>query len=131
ATGADVAVVVVGDKSGLGKGCTVGETLDSATLILPGAQQALVEAIHATGTPVVLVLTTGRPYNLSWAAEHIPAIIQAWLPAQARGAAVSDVLFGDVSPSGKLPLSFPRAEGQIAVDGNGIPSGGSSPTQVN
>ena len=124
ATGADVAVVVVGDKSGLGKGFTVGETLDSATLILPGAQQALVEAIHATGTPVVLVLTTGRPYNLSWAADHIPAIIQAWLPAQEGGAAVADVLFGDVSPGGKLPVSFPRAVGQVPVYYNHKPSGG-------
>jgi beta-glucosidase len=126
AAGADVAVVVVGDLSGLGAGCTVGESLDSATLILPGAQQALVEAIHATGTPVVLVLMTGRPYNLSWAAEHLPALIQAWLPAQEGGAAVADVLFGAVNPSGRLPVSFPRSVGQIPVFYNHKPSGGRS-----
>lgn len=126
AAGADVAVVVVGDMSGLGAGCTVGESLDSATLILPGAQQALIEAIHATGTPVVLVLMTGRPYNLSWVAEHLPALIQAWLPAQEGGAAVADVLFGAVNPSGRLPVSFPRSVGQIPVFYNHKPSGGRS-----
>lgn len=126
ATAADVAIVVVGDQSGLGPGCTVGESLDSASLMLPGAQQKLVEAIHATGTPVVLVLMTGRPYNLSWAAEHLPALIQAWLPAQEGGTALAGVLFGTVNPSGRLPVSFPRSVGQVPVFYNHKPSGGRS-----
>ena len=71
---AQVAVVVVGDQSGLAKHCTCGESLDCADLGLPGVQQQLVEAIHATGTPVVVVLLNGRPYALPWMAEHIPAV---------------------------------------------------------
>lgn len=126
ATGADAAVVVVGDLSGLGAGCTVGESLDSASLRLPGSQQALIESIHATGTPVVLVLVTGRPYDLSWADAHLPAVIEAWFPAQEGGNAIADVLFGDVSPSGRLPISFPRSVGQLPVFYNHKPSGGRS-----
>ncbi len=131
AAGADVAIVVVGDKSGLGRDCTVGETLDSADLRLPGAQQALLEAIHATGTPVVAVFMTGRPYNLTWAAEHVPALIEAWLPAQEGGTAVADILFGNVSPGGKLPVSFPRSVGQVPVYYNHKPSGGRTNWQEN
>jgi beta-glucosidase len=126
ATGADVAVVAVGDQSGLGKGCTVGESIDCAELILPGAQQALIEAIHATGTPIILVLITGRPYLLDWAVEHLPAVIEAWLPAQEGGTAIADVLFGDVNPGGRLPMTFPRSVGQIPVYYNHKPSGGRS-----
>jgi beta-glucosidase len=117
---------VVGDLSGLGAGCTVGESLDSASLRLPGSQQALIESIHATGTPVVLVLVTGRPYDLSWADAHLPAVLEAWFPAQEGGNAIADVLFGDVSPSGRLPISFPRSVGQLPVFYNHKPSGGRS-----
>lgn len=124
ARSADVAVVVVGDKSGLGKGSTVGESIDSATLNLPGVQQALIEAVYATGTPVVLILTNGRPYHLDWAVDHLPAIVEAWLPAQQGGAAIADVLFGDANPGGKLTVSFPRAVGQIPAYYNHKPSGG-------
>lgn len=126
ASDADIAVIVVGDLSGLGAGCTVGESLDSASLKLPGAQQALIEAVYDTGTPVVLVLITGRPYDLSWADAHLPALIQAWFPAQEGGGAIADVLFGDVSPSGRLPMSFPRSVGQLPVFYNHKPSGGRS-----
>lgn len=121
---ADVAVVVVGDKSGLAPGCTVGESLDSATLDLPGVQQQLVEAIAATGTPVVVVLTIGRPYAIRWIADHIPAVLVAWLPAEQGGAAVANVLFGEVNPGGRLPISFPRHVGQLPVFYNHKPSGG-------
>lgn len=126
AEAADVAIVVVGDKSGLGKDNTVGESIDSANLHLPGAQQGLIEAIHATGTPVVLVLLIGRAYALNWAAENVPAMLVGWLPAQEGGAAIADVLFGDVSPSGKLPITFPRSVGQVPVYYNHKPSGGRS-----
>lgn len=126
AEGADVAVVVVGDESGLGRGNTIGEANDSALLNLPGVQQDLLEAIHTTGTPVVVVCVTGRPYAITWAAEHVPAIIEAWLPAQEGGNAVVDVLFGDVNPSGKLPVTFPRSVGQVPIFYNHKPSGGRS-----
>ncbi len=123
---ADVAIVVVGDKSGLGHDNTVGESIDSATLALPGVQQALIQAIHATGTPVVLVLLIGRAYVLKWAAENIPAVLVGWFPAQEGGRAVADVLFGDANPSGKLPITFPRSVGQIPIYYNHKPSGGRS-----
>lgn len=110
---ADVAVVIVGDQSGLADGNTVGESNDNANLALPGAQEALIRAVHASGTPVVLVLVSGRPYRLDWAAEHVAAILVAWLPAEEGGAALADVLFGDVNPGGKLPMTFPRSAGQI------------------
>ena len=126
AASADVVIVALGDKSGLALGRTVGESIDSAELVLPGVQQQLLEAICATGTPVVLVLITGRPYALGWAADHTQAMIQAWLPAQEGGAALADVLFGDVAPGGKLPLTFPRSVGQIPVYYNHKPSGGRS-----
>lgn len=124
AQAADVAVVVVGDKSGLAKGCTTGESIDRVTLDLPGVQQQLVEAVHATGTPVVVVLTNGRAYTLGWMAEHIPSILAAWLPAEQGGAAVADALFGDVNPGGKLPVSFPQHVGQLPLFYNHKPSGG-------
>lgn len=123
AQSADVAVIAVGDISGLGKEHTVGETRDSATLTLPGIQQQLIEAIQATGTPIVLVLVTGRPYALAWHDEHIPAIIEAWLPAEQGGAAIADVLFGEVNPGGKLAVTFPRHVGQVPTYYNHKPSG--------
>ena len=123
---ADVAIVVLGDQSGLGRGNTVGESNDKADLNLPGHQQALLEAIHETGTPVVLVCVAGRPYTITWADEHIPAILYAWLPAQEGGLAIADVLFGDVNPAGRLPMTFPRATGQVPVFYNHKPSGGRS-----
>jgi beta-glucosidase len=123
---ADVAVVVVGDKSGLAAGCTTGESIDRADLHLPGVQQQLVEAVYATGTPVVVVLTNGRPLTLNWIDEHIPAVLAAWLPAEQGGAAVADVLFGAVNPAGRLPVSFPRHVGQVPVFYNHKPSGGRS-----
>lgn len=123
---ADVAIVVVGDKSGLSKGSTVGESIDRAILDLSGVQQQLVEAVHATGTPTIVVLMNGRPHSLGWIADHVPALLVAWLPAEQGGAAVSDALFGDVNPGGKLPMSFPRHVGQVPVYYNHKPSGGRS-----
>jgi beta-glucosidase len=86
----------------------------------------LVQAIHATGTPVVLVLIDGRPLSLNWAAEHVPAILQAWLPGEEGAEAVAEVLFGEVNPGGKLPITVPRHVGQIPIYYNHKPSGGRS-----
>jgi beta-xylosidase len=123
---AEVAVMVLGGKSGLDYTCTCGETRDISSLALPGIQQELMEAVHATGTPVVLVVVSGRPLAVTWAAEHVPAIIQVWLPGQEGGPAVADVLFGNVAPGGKLPISVPRSVGQIPVYHYHKPSGGRS-----
>lgn len=112
---ADVALVVVGDKAGLTDSCTSGEARDRAELNLPGVQEDLVRAIYETGTPVVLVLVNGRPLSISWITEHIPAILEAWLPGEEGAAAVADVLFGDYNPGGKLPMTFPRAVGQVPI----------------
>lgn len=126
---ADAIVIVVGDKSGLTEDCTSGETRDRADIDLPGIQQELVEAVAAAskpGKPTIVVLVNGRPLAISWIAEHIPAIVEAWLPGEEGGAAIADVLFGDANPGGKLPMTFPRAVGQIPVFYNHKPSGGRS-----
>jgi beta-glucosidase len=114
---ASVAVVVVGEHPGnAGRGDvppTDGEAYDVASLDLTGAQKDLVKAIQATGTPVVLVLINGRPLSIPWAAEHIPAIVEAWEPGERGGDAVADVLFGDYNPSGRLAITIPRSSGQL------------------
>ena len=130
ARAADVAIVVVGDKAGLTDDCTSGEARDRATLDLPGVQADLVRAVVETGTPVVLVLINGRPISLGWMAEEIPAIVEAWFPAEEGARAISDVLFGAVNPGGKLPISFPRDAGQIPVFYSHPPSGGRSNWKV-
>jgi beta-glucosidase len=123
---AEVAVVVVGDKSGLTRDCTCGESCDRADINLPGAQEELVRAIVETGTPVVVALVNGRPMTIPWLVEHVPAILEAWLPGEEGAAAVADVLFGDYNPGGKLPITFPRAVGQIPTYYNHKVSGGRS-----
>jgi beta-glucosidase len=115
AVAADVAVVVVGDQAGLfGRG-TVGEGNDTESLDLPGVQRELVDAIVATGTPVVMVLVTGRPYMLDWALDGVgvkpSAVLQAFFPGEGGGLAIADVITGKVNPSGRLPLSLPRSAG--------------------
>lgn len=126
ARAAEVAIMVVGDKAGLTDSCSSGESRDRAELGLPGVQEQLVRAVAETGTPVVLVLMNGRPLTLPWIAEHIPAILEVWLPGEEGGNAVADVLFGDANPGGKLPMSFPRSIGQLPVFYNHKPSGGRS-----
>ena len=123
---AEVALVVVGDKAGLTDDATSGEARDRALLDLPGVQMDLVKAIYDTGTPVVLILINGRPVTLGWIAEKIPAILECWFPSEEGAAAIKDVLFGDVNPGGKLPISFPRGVGQIPVFYSHRPSGGRS-----
>ncbi len=114
ARGADLAVVVVGDRAGLfGRG-TVGEGNDAQSLGLPGLQRELVESVTRTGTPTVLIVLSGRPYALGWAADgpHSPdALIQSFFPGEEGGNAIAAVLSGRVAPSGRLPVSMPRAGG--------------------
>ena len=126
ARSASVAVVALGGKSGLTPTCTSGEFRDAAGLGLPGVQQELLEAVVATGTPTVLVLVCGRPLALPWAAEHVPAILQAWIPGEEGGAAVAEILFGVASPSGRLPISLPRSAGQVPVHHDHKSGGGRS-----
>ena len=105
---ADVAILALGEPTNWMEG----EAASRASLGFTGAQKRLLEAVVSTGKPVVLVVLAARPLELKWAAEHVPAIVQAWSPGMEAGPAVEDVLFGDVNPSGKLPVSFPRAVGQ-------------------
>src|SRR5437870_4530261 len=110
ARGADVALLVLGEAGDMS-----GEAASRSSLGLPGVQQQLLEAVHATGTAVVLILMNGRPLTVQWAADHVPAIVEAWFLGVETGPALAGVLFGDVSPSGKLPVTFPRAVGQIPI----------------
>ncbi|MGH8948508.1 MAG: glycoside hydrolase family 3 C-terminal domain-containing protein, partial [Acidimicrobiia bacterium] len=123
---AALAVMVMGDKAGLTSGCTSGEGRDRLSLDLPGVQEDLVREVIDTGTPVVLVLVTGRPCGSQWAHEHSAAVVQAWLPGEEGSAAIVDVLTGVVNPGGKLPISHPRSAGQIPVYYGHKVSGGRS-----
>lgn len=123
ASQAEAVVVVLGDRSGLTLDCSTGETRDSSDLKLPGKQEELAKAILATGKPVAIVLITGRPYDLSALAGNAGAILQAWLPGEEGGSAIAEVLFGDVSPGGKLPITFPRSVGQVPIFYNSKPAG--------
>lgn len=115
---ADVAILCVGDSRE-----TCGEGRDRTNLNLPGHQLDLVKAVHATGTPVVLVLQVGRAMTLNWEARNIPAIMNAWFPGEQGGRAIADVLFGDYNPAGRLPVSFPKTVGQIPLYYNQLPFG--------
>jgi beta-glucosidase len=126
ASQADVAILVLGDKSGLVPDCTCGETRDRAELGLPGVQEDLAKAVVATGKPVVVVLVNGRPLSIPWLAENASAILEAWLPGEEGGAAVAAVLFGAVNPGGKLPVSIARSSGQLPLAYNHTPSGSHS-----
>ncbi|HEY0256644.1 MAG TPA: glycoside hydrolase family 3 C-terminal domain-containing protein, partial [Candidatus Methylacidiphilales bacterium] len=124
AKGADVAIVVVGDNSREGGGkATTGENNDGATLDFPGAQRDLIKAVQATGTPVVLVIVNGKPITLAWEAENIPAILVTWYPGEEGGDATADLLFGDKTPSGRLPVTWPRSPAQLPLNYDYHPSG--------
>ncbi len=110
ATEADVAVVVIGERQDM-----IGEHASRASLDLPGNQLALLQAVVATGTPTVVVLLSGRPLDLRWAQENVPAILQVWYPGTRGGEAVANLLFGQAVPGGKLPFSWPRTAGQIPM----------------
>ncbi|HEY5467178.1 MAG TPA: glycoside hydrolase family 3 N-terminal domain-containing protein, partial [Clostridia bacterium] len=126
ARSADVVILVLGDKAGLITDCTSGEARDRAGLDIPGEQKALLQAVHAVGKPTVLVLVNGRPYTLTWEDAHVDAIVEAWFPGEEGAAAIASVLFGDVNPGGRLPITFPRSVGQIPVYYSHRPSGGRS-----
>lgn len=104
----DVAVVVLGEEPGV-----VGEGKDRAHLELSDKQLELIKAVVATGKPVVALLSNGRPLCIDWVAEHVPGIVETWFSGEQGGLAIADVLLGQVNPSGKLPMTFPRSEGQI------------------
>ncbi len=103
ASGAEVVVMVLGENANM-----AGEAASRASLDLPGRQEELLKAVVALGKPVVLVLLNGRPLSICWAAENVPAILEAWEPGSEGGSAVADILFGDANPGGKLPVTFPR-----------------------
>jgi beta-glucosidase len=115
---ADVIVMALGESSSM-----TGEAASRAHLNLPGKQEQLLKAISMTGKPIVLLIFSGRPLVLTWAAEHIPAIMEVWFPGTEAGDAVANIIFGDVSPSGKLPMSFPYTVGQEPLYYNQFPSG--------
>ncbi len=100
-----------------------GEAASRAHLGLPGNQEKLLEAVVATGKPVVLIVFSGRPLVLDWAAQHVSAIVEAWFPGIEAGPALANILFGDVNPSGKLPVSFPYAVGQEPLYLSQLPTG--------
>jgi beta-glucosidase len=114
---ADVAIVVVGEneRRSPGQTATDGEGFDAATLELTGMQEDLVKAVQGTGTPTVVVLINGRPLAIRWIAQHVPAIVEAWLPGEKGGQAVAEILFGDVNPSGRMSVTTPRHAGQLPV----------------
>jgi beta-glucosidase len=115
---ADVVILALGESTHMS-----GEAGSRTNLDLPGNQQQLLEAVVAAGKPVVLLIFSGRPLVLDWAAKHIPAIMEVWFPGTEAGHALANVLYGDVSPSGKLPMSFPRAVGQEPLYYNQLPTG--------
>ena len=123
---ADVAIVCVGDSQQ-----TSGENFDRVSLDLPGRQLELVKRVHETGTPVVLLLYSGRAVTCTWEQEHIPAILQCWFPGERGGVSVAKALFGDISPSGRLPISFPRHVGQIPCHYSRRPGGGRRYVEMN
>lgn len=107
---ADVVIMAVGEKANMS-----GEAASRSKLDLPGAQQALLEAIRQTGRPIVSLVMAGRPLTLEWMHDHIPAVVNTWHLGTMTGPAIADVLFGDYNPSGKLVITFPRNVGQIPI----------------
>ena len=127
AADADVAVAFVGARSavdfsdfdeaqvGNPSVATSGEGCDVVDLDLPGVQQELVETVHETGTPLVVVVVSGKPHSIEWIAGNVPAVVQAWLPGEHGGEGVASVLFGEHNPGGHLAVSVPRSVGQLPV----------------
>ena len=107
---AEVVLMVVGEAAEMS-----GEAASRSSLDLPGRQLDLVKAVQATGRPTAVVLMNGRPLSINWISEHIPAILETWFAGTQAGYAIADVLFGDVSPGGKLVVTFPRTVGQIPM----------------
>lgn len=123
----DVALVFVGSSSSAfvrnsKLPITMGEGFDLSSIELTGAQEELIQAIYATGKPVVVVLVSGKPFAIPWVKEHIPAIIAQWYAGEQEGASIADILFGNVNPSGKLTFSFPQSTGHLPCYYNYLPS---------
>ncbi len=110
ARNSDAVIVAVGESSEMS-----GEAAARTSLDLPGRQLELVKALYATGRPVIVALMNGRPLTINWVAENTPAILETWFAGTQAGNAIADVLFGDVNPGGKLPVTFPRAVGQVPI----------------
>jgi beta-glucosidase len=108
---ADIVIVVVGEDEK-----RVGESLSRTSLDLPGRQLELLQALHATGKPVIAVLINGRPISINWANAHLPAILEAWFPGPSGGKAIAEILFGDYNPGGKLSVTFPKTAGQLELN---------------
>jgi beta-glucosidase len=114
----DFTILVIGEDGDMSA-----EASSRANIDLPGKQMDLVKAIHATGKPYAVVLMNGRPLTINWMAENSPAILETWFAGTEAGNAIADVLFGDVNPGGKLPVTFPRSVGQIPIYYNALPTG--------
>jgi beta-glucosidase len=118
ARGADVAILALGEA-----GTSSGEASSRSRLDLPGNQEKLLESVVATGTPVILVVFSGRPLALTWASQHVPAILMAWFPGVEAGPALVRTLFGDSDPAGRLTVSVPRSVGQVPIYYNSLNTG--------
>jgi len=118
ARSSDVAIVFVGELAEM-----VGEAASRASLDLPGRQLELVQKIQATGKPTIVVLVNGRPLSIGWIVENAPAILESWMGGTESGNAIADILFGDVNPGAKLPVTFPRSVGQVPIYYNHMNTG--------
>ena len=107
---ADIVIMSVGEARDM-----TGEAKSRSNIHLPGVQEELIKAIHATGKPMIVLISAGRPLIFNWTADNVPSILYTWWLGTKAGDAIADVLFGDYNPSGKLPMSFPRTEGQIPI----------------
>src|ERR1700761_7257897 len=114
---ADAVILGLGERQGIS-----GEGFDRSSLDLPGNQEQLLEAVVATGKPVVLVLENGRPLTIGWAKQHVPAILEAWYPGEFGGQAIAETIFGDNNPAGRLTITFPQSVGQLPIFYNSDPS---------
>jgi beta-glucosidase len=118
AKGSDVAIVFVGETADM-----VGEAASRSSLDLPGRQMELVQAIHGTGKPTIVVMVNGRPLSIGWIVNNAPAILESWMGGTESGNAIADILFGDVNPGAKLPVTFPRTVGQVPIYYNHMNTG--------
>lgn len=118
ARSSDVALVFVGESKDM-----VGEAASRATLDLPGRQMDLVKEVARTGKPTIVVLVNGRPPAIGWIVDNVPAILESWMGGTESGNAIADILFGDVNPGGKLPVTFPRVTGQVPIYYNHLNTG--------
>src|SRR5262249_36858110 len=114
----DAAIVIVGEAEEM-----VGEGASRSSLDLPGKQLELEKGVQKTGKPTVVVLINGRPLTIKWVAQNVPAILEAWMGGTESGNAIADILFGDVNPGGKLPVTFPRSVGQVPIYYNHMNTG--------